>query len=255
MVQEFCPRNEIKKLEAEFWDLKQDSGENLAYTNRFHELSLLVPHLVTPLSRAIDKYIGGLPMQIQDTVLGRDPDTLEDAIRLAAQLTDNHVRAGDLTRKGTKKPEKKSIESEAIADSSSKGQKRKAKTFNYVAITPAAPIPQVAPVVYQVTHGQAPPKKPYAGPNPKCNACQYHHPVNAPCRQCTNCGRFGHIANACRSAQRAPIATPAQLPLRRVIQGQACYQCGDPNHIRNACPQLVNTNQTARGRAFNINAY
>ncbi|KAI3742495.1 hypothetical protein L1987_60179 [Smallanthus sonchifolius] len=61
MTEEFCPRNEVKKLEAEFWDLAQDSGENLAYTTRFHELSLLVPHMVTPLSRCIEKYIGGLP--------------------------------------------------------------------------------------------------------------------------------------------------------------------------------------------------
>ncbi|KAI3784085.1 hypothetical protein L1987_43177 [Smallanthus sonchifolius] len=95
MTEEFCPRNEMKKLEAEFWDLTQDSGESLAYTNRFHELSMLVPHMVTPLSRCIEKYIGGLPRQIQDTVLGRNPASLEDAIRLAATLTDNHVKAAD----------------------------------------------------------------------------------------------------------------------------------------------------------------
>lgn len=64
----FFPRNEIKKLDVEFWDLAQDSGQNLAYTNRFHELSLLVPHLVTLSTRAIVNYIGGLPMQIQDTL-------------------------------------------------------------------------------------------------------------------------------------------------------------------------------------------
>ncbi|KAI3827783.1 hypothetical protein L1987_01866 [Smallanthus sonchifolius] len=103
MTEEFCPRNEVKKLEAEFWDLVQDSGESLAYTTRFHELSLLVPHMVTPLSRCIEKYIGGLPRQIQDTVLGRNPATLEDAIRLSATLTDNHVKAETLTKKGTKK--------------------------------------------------------------------------------------------------------------------------------------------------------
>ncbi|KAI3786448.1 hypothetical protein L1987_40136 [Smallanthus sonchifolius] len=93
MTEEFFPRNEVKKLQAEFWDLAQDSGESLAYTTRFHELSLLVSHMVTPLSRCIEKYIGGLPRQIQDTVLGRNPD----AIRLSATLTDNHVKAGTLT--------------------------------------------------------------------------------------------------------------------------------------------------------------
>jgi hypothetical protein len=221
MVREFCPCNEIKKLEAEFSDLKQDSGENLAYTDRFHELSLVVPHLVTPLSRAIDKYIGGLPMQIQDTVLGRDPDTLEDAICLAAQLTDNHVRAGDLTRKGTKKPGKKSTESEAKADSSSKDQKRKAKTFNYAALTPATPVTQFAPVVYQATQGQLPPKKPYIGTHLKCNTCQFHHMPNLPCRKCKNYGRFGHTTTACKFTQR--VMTPAQLPPPVVTRGPACY--------------------------------
>ncbi|KAI3776587.1 hypothetical protein L1987_46373 [Smallanthus sonchifolius] len=103
MTEEFCPRNEVRKLEAEFWDLTQDSGESLAYTTRCHELSLLVPYMVTPLTRCIEKYIGELPRQIQDTVLGRNPATLEDAIRLSATLTDNHVKAGTLTRKGTKK--------------------------------------------------------------------------------------------------------------------------------------------------------
>ncbi|KAI3812412.1 hypothetical protein L1987_17120 [Smallanthus sonchifolius] len=36
MTDEFCPRNEMRKLEAEFWDLTQDSGENLAYTTQIH---------------------------------------------------------------------------------------------------------------------------------------------------------------------------------------------------------------------------
>ena len=69
MTEEFCPRNEMKKLEVEFWDLTQDSGEHLAYTHRFQELNILVPHMVTPLSRAIEKYIGGLHITIQNCVL------------------------------------------------------------------------------------------------------------------------------------------------------------------------------------------
>ncbi|KAI3821766.1 hypothetical protein L1987_09338 [Smallanthus sonchifolius] len=77
--------------------------DNLAYTTRFQELSLLVPHMITPLAREIEKYIGGLPMQIQDAVLGSNPPTLEAAIRLSATLSDNHVKVGTLSRKGSKK--------------------------------------------------------------------------------------------------------------------------------------------------------
>ncbi|KAI3732746.1 hypothetical protein L1987_63954 [Smallanthus sonchifolius] len=142
-----CPDNLLKKLEAEFWDLAQDSGENLAYTTRFHELSLLVPHMVTPLSRCIEKYIGGLPRQIQDTVLGRNPATLEDAIRLSATLTDNHVKAGTLTKKGTKKVSDAitppTHNKEATTEPSRNNRKR--KTRNYAVVTPAIHLMFVGP--------------------------------------------------------------------------------------------------------------
>ncbi|XP_076935365.1 uncharacterized protein LOC143601992 [Bidens hawaiensis] len=107
MTRQFCSPNELMNLEAKFWNLKQEGGEHTAYTSRFNELSWLVPHLVTLASYAIDKYIRGLPREIQDSVLSSSPKELDDAINLAATLTDNNVKAGTLTMKGSKKnPEK-----------------------------------------------------------------------------------------------------------------------------------------------------
>ncbi|KAK1424225.1 hypothetical protein QVD17_19546 [Tagetes erecta] len=244
MTKEFCPRNEIKKLEAEFWDLAQEGGENLAYTNRFHELSLLVPHLITPLSRAIEKYIGGLPMQIQDTVWGSNPTTLEDTIRLAAQLTDNHVKNGTLIKKGGKKNSDISTsKSDQEDESEYPSKKRKTKALTYAAVTPAVPVSQVAPMFQQAPIGQVPTKKPYTGPHPQCNTCKYHHAAHHPCRQCTNCGHYGHTFNLCRSAPKAPVNPIVIQPPPAITQGRACFQCGDPNHLRNQCPQLVNANR------------
>jgi hypothetical protein len=146
MTREFCLHNMVKKLEVEFWELKQDNGEHLAYTTRFHELRLLVPYLVTPLFRAIEKYIDGLPMQIQDTILGRDPATLEDAIYLAVTLSDNHVKAGTLTRKYSKKPSEKPAD-KAVAESakevkaessSGNGNKKRKATRSFAVTTSAA---------------------------------------------------------------------------------------------------------------------
>ncbi|KAI3760698.1 hypothetical protein L1987_51096 [Smallanthus sonchifolius] len=256
MTEEFCPRNEMKKLEAEFWDLTQDSGESLAYTTRFHELSLLVPHMVTPLTRGIEKYICGLPMKIQDTVLGRNPATLEDAIRLAATLTDNHVKAGTLTRKGAKK-----VTDSTASFEPSKEDKPKPGHFNmkrnFAVITHAVPINQVAPLAQNQN------KKPYAGNNPLCNTCNYHHFPNMPCRLCANCGRYGHVASTCQS--RPPVSQThqgnrdnqqvANQVVPAITNGRACYECGNPNHFKNQCPRIANANQGgARGRAFNINA-
>ncbi|KAI3814357.1 hypothetical protein L1987_19110 [Smallanthus sonchifolius] len=259
MTEEFCPRNEVNKLEAEFWDLAHDGGESLAYTTRFHELSLLVPHMVTHLSRCIEKYIGGLPRQIQDTVLGRNPATLEDAIRLSATLTDNHVKAGTLTRKGTKKGPDTTTPpvhiKEATTKSSSNNKKRKAR--NYAMVTPAIPVNQVAPMV------QAPTKKPHVGIYPLCATCNNHHLQNIPCRLCTHCGKYGHTVNVCRAKALAGQVNPpnrtnpqvANQGVPAIANGRACYECGNPSHFHDQCPRLINARQgEARGRAFNINA-
>ncbi|KAI3821000.1 hypothetical protein L1987_08556 [Smallanthus sonchifolius] len=259
MTEDFCPQNEMKKLEAEFWDLTQNSGENLVYTTRFHELSLLVPHMVTPLSRGIEKYIGGLPMIIQDTVLGRNPTTLEEAIRLAAMLTDNHVKAGMLTRKGTKKVSDQSTPSDTAKVDKPKPSfhNKKSKAKNFTVVTPAAPITQVAPMA------QNPNRRTYVGVNPQCNICKYHHYPTIRCRLCTSCGNYGHVANTCRAGAHVAQANPvnrvnppaANRAVPAIANGRACYECGDPNHFRDRCPRLVNGNQgSARGHAFNINA-
>ncbi|GJS65296.1 putative reverse transcriptase domain-containing protein [Tanacetum coccineum] len=47
LVEEFCPSNEMEKLENEFWNHKMVGANHAAYTDRFHELAKLVPHLVT----------------------------------------------------------------------------------------------------------------------------------------------------------------------------------------------------------------
>ncbi|KAI3717465.1 hypothetical protein L1987_69102 [Smallanthus sonchifolius] len=204
MTEEFCPRNEVRKLEAEFWDLTQESGESLSYTTRFHELSLLVPHMVTPLSRCIEKYIDGLPRQIQDTVLERNPATLEDAIRLSANLTDNHVKAGTLTRKGTKKAPDTTTPPVHIKEAKTEPyhNNRKRKARNFAVVTPAMPVNQFAPMA------QAPVKKPYVGTYPLCATCNYHHPQTIPCRLCTHCGKYGHTVNVCRAKALAGQVNP-----------------------------------------------
>ncbi|KAI3687110.1 hypothetical protein L1987_80801 [Smallanthus sonchifolius] len=227
MTEEFCPRNEVKKLEAEFWDLDQDSGENLAYTTRFHELSLLVPHMVTPLSRCIEKYIGGLPRQIQDTVLGRNPATLEDAIRLSATLTDNHVKAETLTKKGAKKVSDTAIPSTHNKETTTEPSRnnRKWKTRNYAVVTPTMPVNQAAPMI------QAPAKKPYVGIYPLCATCNYHHP------------KTSHVAFA---------LIVGNMAIRSMFVGPRLLRAkSTPKWLI----MLVNARQGgARGRAFNINA-
>ncbi|GJS35908.1 reverse transcriptase domain-containing protein, partial [Tanacetum coccineum] len=55
MIEEFCPSHEMQKLETEFWNHALVRAGHTTYTDRFHELARLVPHLVTPESRNIER--------------------------------------------------------------------------------------------------------------------------------------------------------------------------------------------------------
>ncbi|KAJ0752567.1 putative nucleotidyltransferase, Ribonuclease H [Helianthus annuus] len=270
MMREFCPRHELRALEREFDDLKQDSGEHRAYTDRYEELSLLCPTMVTPLDKAIERYIDGLPDSVQDIVTGSNPTTVRQAIELAATLTESQIRKGKLHRKGEKgkkqasdKEDSKKGKNKKGKDSgSSKGSRKRKASQNYAvtAQAQAAPNQPAQPLA----------KKPYLGNAPLCNRCNGHHQPHLQCRQCTNCGRPGHLAASCRipANQNRAAQNPAQQVAQPLAQqqGQAarphyppgsCYNCGDLTHYRNQCPRLVNANPAqaqARGRVFNMNA-
>ncbi|GJZ76417.1 reverse transcriptase domain-containing protein [Tanacetum coccineum] len=64
MREEFCPSNEMQKLETELWNHVMVGAGHAAYTDRFHELARLVPHLVTLENRKIERYVYGLAPQI-----------------------------------------------------------------------------------------------------------------------------------------------------------------------------------------------
>nr|GEY17558.1 hypothetical protein [Tanacetum cinerariifolium] len=55
MGEEFCPSNEMQKLETKLWNHTMVMAGYAAYTDRFHELARLVPHLVTPKNRKIER--------------------------------------------------------------------------------------------------------------------------------------------------------------------------------------------------------
>ncbi|GJW51944.1 putative reverse transcriptase domain-containing protein [Tanacetum coccineum] len=64
MIEEFCPSHEMQKLESKLWNHVMVGAGHVAYTDRFHKLARLVPHLVTPKSRKIERYVYGLASQI-----------------------------------------------------------------------------------------------------------------------------------------------------------------------------------------------
>nr|GFC27310.1 hypothetical protein [Tanacetum cinerariifolium] len=66
MTENYCPRNEIRKLEIELWDLKEFDK--------------------------IEKYVGGLPDMIHGSVVASMPKTMQEAIEIATELMDKKIR-------------------------------------------------------------------------------------------------------------------------------------------------------------------
>nr|GFC31448.1 reverse transcriptase domain-containing protein [Tanacetum cinerariifolium] len=91
MTDKYCPRNEIKKLEMKIWDLKVKGTDLASYTQRFQELALLCGRMFSEESDKIEKYIGGLPDMIHESVVASKPKTMQKAVEIATELMDKKI--------------------------------------------------------------------------------------------------------------------------------------------------------------------
>ncbi|GJW08303.1 hypothetical protein Tco_1570726 [Tanacetum coccineum] len=100
------------------------------YTDRFHELARLVPHLVTPESRMIKRYVYGLALQIRWMVAATEPKTIQKAVQISGALTDEAVR-----NRSIKKVEKRGNIGEPSKDKNGRDDNKRARTGNVFATT------------------------------------------------------------------------------------------------------------------------
>nr|GEY69117.1 hypothetical protein [Tanacetum cinerariifolium] len=70
MTDKYSPRSEIKKLEVEMWNLKVKG---------------------TDVSNKIERYVGGLPDMIHESVMASKPKTMQDTIEFATELIDKKI--------------------------------------------------------------------------------------------------------------------------------------------------------------------
>nr|GFA94846.1 putative reverse transcriptase domain-containing protein [Tanacetum cinerariifolium] len=91
MTEKYCPRNEIRKLEMELWDLKVKGTDLASYTQRYQELALLCGRMFFEESDKIEKYIGGHPDMIHGSVVASKPKTMQEAVEIATELMDKKI--------------------------------------------------------------------------------------------------------------------------------------------------------------------
>nr|GEY26720.1 putative reverse transcriptase domain-containing protein [Tanacetum cinerariifolium] len=86
MIDKYCPRGEMKKLESELWNLRVKSNDVGSYNQRFQELALLCIRMFLEEADKIERYVGGLPDVIHESVVASRPKTMQEAIEMANEL-------------------------------------------------------------------------------------------------------------------------------------------------------------------------
>ncbi|GJX84894.1 reverse transcriptase domain-containing protein [Tanacetum coccineum] len=86
MTAEFCPIEELQRMEHELWNLKVKEYNIVAYTQRFNELALMYPRMVEPESVKVDAYIRGLTDNIKGEVTSSKSANLNEAVSMAHKL-------------------------------------------------------------------------------------------------------------------------------------------------------------------------
>ncbi|KAJ0765680.1 putative nucleotidyltransferase, Ribonuclease H [Helianthus annuus] len=224
--EEYCSRDDIHKLEVEFFNLKMTGSEIEAFTKRSNELAILCPTMVDPPIKRIELYLKGLVPEIQSHVTSANLGTIQQIIRLTHRFT---IR--QLSRTGCPSGST-SVQSQQqkIDDHQSPGQQSSG------------------------SQGQGG----YRGNHPKCNRCNKHHSGQCHKGRCLRCNKLGHEAKDCRSPRPTNQNRQQQQPAPQNHQQQqqqgnkGCFQCGAEGHFKRNCPQLnQNQNNNNQGNGNN----
>ncbi|GJT81619.1 reverse transcriptase domain-containing protein [Tanacetum coccineum] len=177
-IWKYCPRNEIKQMENELWNLKVKGTNLTAYNQRFQELILLCPEMVPNADRLLERYIKGLPLNIKGNVTSSKPVDLHEAIEMAQGLMYQVVQE--------------------LGENSSDKRKWNRNHYPHNPNNTSNLNPNKRPETARVfTAGQGS----YAGKLPHYGKCGRHHTDACP-PACYNCGKVGHKAKDYRAPPR-----------------------------------------------------
>nr|GFB66875.1 hypothetical protein [Tanacetum cinerariifolium] len=88
----YFPRNEMKKIEAELWNLEVQGTDVTRYNQLFQELALLCVRTCSEEFDRVERYIGGLPDAIYGSVAASKPKAMQEATEMATGLMDKKIR-------------------------------------------------------------------------------------------------------------------------------------------------------------------
>ncbi|GJR28581.1 putative reverse transcriptase domain-containing protein [Tanacetum coccineum] len=229
MTDKYCPRNEMKKLEAELWNLKVIGTDVVKYNQRFQELALLCVRMFPEEADKIERYVGGLPDMIHGNIVASKPKTMQEAIEMATELMDKRVST----------MAERQAENKRKSENTSRSNQNQQQQPNKRQNTGRA---------YTAGSGD---KKPYGGSRPLCPKCNYHH--DGPCApKCYKCNKYGHLARDCRGTGN--VNNNNNQKGTGSGQKPTCFECGAQGHFKKECPRLKNNKGNRGNQAGNDRA-
>ncbi|GJT24435.1 reverse transcriptase domain-containing protein, partial [Tanacetum coccineum] len=152
---------------------KRTIGTDVAYVMTWKALMKLITQMVPKEEDRVEKFIRGLPDNIQGNVIVAEPIRLQDAIRIANNLMDQKLK-GYTAR---------NVDNKRRFDNNPRDNRVQQPPFKRQNVARA----------YTVENNY---KKGYAGILPLCNKCKLHH--HGPCPiKCGNCKKVSHQARDC----------------------------------------------------------
>nr|GEU84991.1 putative reverse transcriptase domain-containing protein [Tanacetum cinerariifolium] len=106
MTDEFCPTEEVQRLEDKLRHLKLRDMNIAVYTERFNELDLLCPDDVPNENKKVELYIKGLPEIIKGETTSSRPAMLNEAMRATVQSNVVCYECGERGHKSRAFPKK-----------------------------------------------------------------------------------------------------------------------------------------------------
>ncbi|GJT20491.1 putative reverse transcriptase domain-containing protein [Tanacetum coccineum] len=186
MIDEFCPIEEVQRLEDELRHLKLRDMNIASYTERFNELALLCPDDVPNEKKKVELYIKGLPEIIKGETTSSRPAMLNEAVRMAHTLMEQKIQEkNERVAEGNKKRWENNIRwnnNRTLWHESS-------ITHRHIQSIKEARGAKSNDVQSNVVD--------QGGPTPKCNRCGLCHFRNCPAK-CTKCNKIDHKAKDCR---------------------------------------------------------
>ncbi|GKD36469.1 putative reverse transcriptase domain-containing protein [Tanacetum coccineum] len=179
MTEVYCLRNEIQNMESEVWNLTMKNNDLAAYTQRFQELTMMCTKMDPEEEDRVEKFIRGLPDNIQGNVIAAEPTKLQDAVRIANHLMDQKLKGYAVKNAETKRR----LE---VNQRDNCGQQPPFKRPNVGGHNVAR--------AYTAGNNK---RKAYNGPLPLCNKCKLHH--EGPCTvRYGKCNKVGHLTRDSR---------------------------------------------------------